>query len=243
VKYGIFISIASSEIVEICARSGFDFCILDGEHGRICDQDLVPLVACAKSANPEFKVYFRLPELSTAAVTHALDSGLDGIVAPQVSSVDDARKLIKAAKFYPLGMRGVHPGVRAAHYGFRSAGDYLSQANSEISLIIQIESKEAYEQLDGILELEGIDMLFPGPFDLSQSLGLVGQVNHPEVETIMRGVAEKARNKGVGLGTFATTPEAVELYQSLGFSLMAVSGDLSMVGLAMKATAMAFRKS
>lgn len=240
-QYGIFISIASLEIVEMCSRSGFDFCILDGEHGRINDTDLVCLIACAKAANPQFRVYFRLPELSTAAVTHALDSGIDGIVAPQVSTVEDVRKLIRAAKFYPVGMRGVHPGVRAAHYGFRAAGDYLEQANSETSLIIQIESKEAYVELDAMLELQGIDMLFTGPFDLSQSLGVVGQVNHPDVEAIIQGVADKAKQKGIGLGTFAANPEAVSRYRTLGYTLMAVNSDLGIISGAMKEKAGEFR--
>ncbi len=242
-SFGVFLGIPSEEICEIAARSGLDFCVLDGEHGRIGDQQVYPLLNAAKAANPLFKVFYRLPGHLESSVTHSLDTGVDGILIPQVTSRHQVEEIVKHAKFAPLGSRGVHPAVRAAHYGLMPGEMYLQTTNQNNLIIAQIEGEAAIAELDDIMACPGLDGIFIGPYDLSQSLGIPGQVDHPSVKAILRNVAAKATAAGMICGTFAGSKQAQEDALAAGYGMLGVSIDTLLIARAMRDLATVVRKT
>ena len=133
--------------------------------------------------------------------------------------------MVSAARFHPIGERGVCRFVRAAAYSSTAAEQYFINANQSL-LIIQLEGKEAIDNLDNMLGVEGIDILFIGPYDLSQSLGHPGDTDHPEVIGIMRKIVEKARAKGKMLGTFTDTFESAKKWKDAGIQYLSYSVDV-----------------
>lgn len=232
-RLGMFIGIPCPELAEMAALAGFDFIVLDGEHGRIAPQAIHPLLMAAKAQRTDLAVYYRLPEPSPAAAAQALDQAVDGVIIPQVSNAEQVRQIVRASRFAPLGERGVHPAVRAARYGLRARQEYLAQANQESLMIAQVEGTAALQQLAEIISCPGLDAIFVGPYDLSQSLGVPGQVEHPSVQAALRQIAEVAGQSGKPFGTFAGNGQAVSAAQALGYSFLAISIDTLLISQAM----------
>ena len=163
-------------------RQGYDYVILDTEHGptdienqqnniRACElRGILPIV--------------RVPYIDDNVIGKALDIGAMGIQISQIRCAEDVKKVIKYAKFYPEGERGVCRFVRAADYSSLNRNAFFKKENEKI-IIIQLEGKEAIDNLDEILEVDGYDIIFIGPYDLSQSLGVPGQISHPKVLAAM----------------------------------------------------------
>ena len=229
----MFLGLPCAELAEIAALSGLDFIVLDGEHGRIPPQGIYPLLTAAKAQNQALSVYYRLPEPSAQAAALAMDQAVDGIVIPQVINAEQVRRIIKATRFAPLGERGVHPAVRAAQYGLRAREDYLKSANHESTIIAQVEGEAAMHELPEILSCAGLDAIFVGPYDLSQSLGVPGQVEHPLVQSALQTIAQTAYQHRVPYGTFAGTKTAIAKAKELGYSFMALSIDTLLISQAM----------
>lgn len=218
----------------MAALAGLDFIVLDGEHGRIPPTGIHPMLVAAKAQNPNLAVYYRLTEPSPKDAAQAMDQAVDGIIIPQVSCADQVLPIIKACRFSPLGERGVHPAVRAANYGLRPREDYLNSANRESVIIAQVEGEAAMHELPSILGCAGLDAIFVGPYDLSQSLGVPGQVDHPQVQRALTKIADTAKQHHVPFGTFAGTASAVASAKALGYSFMGVSIDTLLISQAMR---------
>lgn len=217
----------------MAALTGFDFIVLDGEHGRIPPTGIYPLLVAAKAQNPDLTVYYRLTEPAPKDAAQAMDQAVDGIIIPQVSNAGQVLPIVKACRFSPLGERGVHPAVRAANYGLRPRQDYLQNANRESVIIAQVEGEAAMHDLPNILGCAGLDAIFVGPYDLSQSLGIAGQVDHPQVQRALAEIADTAKQRGIPFGTFAGTASAVDSAKALGYSFMGVSIDTLLISQAM----------
>ena len=220
--FGPFMKTADPAFVEIAGYSGFDFVVLDMEHGPVSFDNLQNLVRAAQVAGT-------LPVVRTSderdiSIGRALDVGALGVQVPQVRTADEARSVIRAARFHPEGERGVCAYVRAADYSSIPAGEYFRKANNCL-VILQIEGKIALSNLDEILDVEGIDILFIGPFDLSQSLGHPGETDHPEVMAAMKKIVEKAAARGIVTGTFTHTPDAVRKWKDAGVQYISYSVD------------------
>jgi 4-hydroxy-2-oxoheptanedioate aldolase len=209
--------------VEIAGYAGFDFVILDQEHGPAGFTELQNLIRAATVANVLPVV--RVSDISETAISKPLDLGACGVQIPQVRNSDMAEKCIKAARFFPDGDRGVCRFVRAAKYSSMPREEYFKKAN-EILVIIQLEGKEAIEDLDNILKVEGIDIIFIGPYDLSQSLGVPGQITHPTVIEAMNKVVKKAKSSGKVIGTFTDTPQLAEMWKKAGVQYISYSVDV-----------------
>jgi 4-hydroxy-2-oxoheptanedioate aldolase len=199
---GPFSRCADPAMAEICGYGGFDFIVIDMEHGpnnpftlqNICRGcDVAGIASLVRVSSIE-------------EINKALDVGATGVQVPQVGNAEYARKAIAAAKFFPDGERGVCRFVRAAKYSAKDRFDYFRDANDTI-VILQIEGQEGLDNLDEILEVPGIDIIFVGPYDLSQSLGIPGQVNHPRVEEAVEEIVAKCKAKGIAVGTFCDTIE------------------------------------
>jgi 4-hydroxy-2-oxoheptanedioate aldolase len=240
-RLGMFLGIPCPELAEMAAMSKLDFVVLDGEHGRIPPQGIHPLLLAAKAVNPDLAVYYRLPEPAPTAAAQAMDQAVDGIVIPQVSDAGQVQRIMQACRFAPLGERGVHPAVRAARYGLRDRDDYLTRANDETTIIAQVEGEAALAALPEILACPGLDSIFVGPYDLSQSLGVPGQVDHPQVVAALQSIAETASRLGKPFGTFAGNQAAATRASQFGYSFLAVSIDTLLISQAMRSLVNRFR--
>lgn len=154
-----------------------------------------------------------------------MDLGAAGIQIPQISNKTAAEKAIQYAKFYPQGNRGVCRYVRAAEYSSLEKSQYFKEANKAM-IILQIEGIDGIQNLDEILSVPGIDIIFIGPYDLSQSLGLPGNVHHPKVIEQMKLIVKKAQNANVAVGTFVDTSKDALYWKSLGVKYIANSVDV-----------------
>ncbi len=226
---GCFVPYPSSELAEICGLIGFDFVLIDAEHGPMSPESAYQMVLGAEAGGATPIV--RVPQNERQVILRYLDIGALGVMVPQVNSPEEARAVVAAARYYPQGLRGI-AGVRAAGFGLReSLADYTVQANAEMLVVVQIESRTAVERLSQILEVPGIDVLFVGPNDLAQSMGYPGQPLHPEVQAVVDQVVRQVDSR-VPLGTTAATVELARRQRERGFrmvvtnatSLLAASG-------------------
>ena len=223
VVYGPFMKTLDASFVEITGHAGFDFAILDMEHGPAGFADMQNLIRGATLSGLVSIV--RTSDTSETAISRALDLGAGGIQAPQIQSADEARAVIRAAKYFPKGERGVCRFVRAAHYSSTPRNEYFAQAN-ETLVILQVEGQKGLDALDDILGVEGFDILFIGPYDLSQSLGVPGDVANPKVVTTIKEITARARKAGVVTGVFADTFEAAGRWKSAGIQYISYSTDV-----------------
>jgi len=217
--FGPFMKFSDPAVVEIMGFAGFDFVIIDEEHGPISIENAQNMIRAAESVNIE------------ALILRALDIGAQGIEIPQINSRYDAERAVKAVKYSPQGERGVCRYVRAANYSSMDKFKYFKCANEETMtmIIAHIEGVEGINNLDEILSVPDIDVIFIGPYDLSQSLGIPGEVNNPLVTEKMKEVVLKCRENKVTVGTFADDVEAAKSWVSLGVQYMAFSVDVGIL--------------
>ncbi|MDR1338735.1 MAG: aldolase [Prevotellaceae bacterium] len=221
--YGPFMKSLDAAFVECAGHSGFDFVILDMEHGPAGFPELQNLIRGAEASGvlPVVRTY----DSSEVAISKALDLGAKGVQIPQIQSAEQAREVVKAAKYFPKGERGVCRFVRAAKYSSTPRSEYFELANEALT-ILQVEGKQVLNRLDSILSVEGLDILFIGPYDLSQSLGVPGQVSHPSVVEAIGNITGQAKKAGVVTGVFCDTFEAAALWRNAGIQYLSYSVDV-----------------
>ncbi len=221
---GIFSKTTDSSLIEAAGIAGLNFVVLDMEHGPITFEVLQNHIRAAKLRSIASIV--RVKEIDRCAIAAALDIGADGVQIPNISTADQARVAVKAARFYPYGDRGVCRFVRAADYGNISRDGYFKRENEKL-LILQVEGKEGAKNIDDILKVPGFDILFIGPYDLSQSIGSLGKVESSEVINLMREIAVKAKDKNIILGSFSDDEKRSQLLKQEGFKYIAYSVDIN----------------
>jgi len=205
-------------MVESTALAGMDFVILDMEHGPFDLSQVERLVPAAQNAG--IAPIVRVGENNEWMILRALDVGAAGVQAPQIGCRADAEAVIHAAKYAPLGMRGVSAYTRAGDMNTRA--NHFEQANEETLVIIHIEGIEGVRNLD---EVEQLDVIFIGPFDLSQSLGIPGQTDDPRVQDAVRECVGKIRAAGKAAGSFAKDIETGRRWIELGIQYIGYSVD------------------
>lgn len=220
---GPFMKTMDPAFVECAGHAGFDFVILDMEHGPAGFPDLQNLIRGAEAAGVLPVV--RTCDASETAIGKALDLGAAGIQVPQVKSVQEGEEIVRAAKFYPEGERGVCRFVRAASYSSMPGDRYFREANENL-VIMQVEGAQILENLDSILKIKGLDILFIGPYDLSQSLGVPGKVGDRKVVDTIRKINDRARMAGIVTGVFCDTAESLELWYRAGIRYLSYSVDV-----------------
>ncbi len=223
---GTMVCLPSPAVAEILVDVGFDWLFVDTEHGPISHNDIVAIVNAARAC----PCVVRVPDHSEVAIKSVLDLGVAGIIVPLVNSAEEAARIIALAKYPPQGRRSV--GIaRAQGYGFHFA-DYVQRANDETAVILQIEHIEGVKNVDAILAVEGIDAILLGPYDLSASLGKIGQITDPEVVAAIETVKSAVVAKGLSLGLFGVTADALATSFASGYSLLAVGTDTIFLGTA-----------
>jgi len=225
--FGPFMKFTDPAVVEIMGFAGFDFVIIDEEHGPISIENSQNLIRAAESVN--ITPIIRVGNNDEALILRALDIGAQGIEIPQINSRSDAVRAVKSVKYSPQGERGVCRYVRAANYSSMDKFEYFKSANDETMIIAHIEGVEGINNLNEILSVSGIDVIFIGPYDLSQSLGIPGEVNHSLVVEKMKEVISKCNKKKIAVGTFADDIETARVWVSLGIQYMAFSVDVGIL--------------
>ena len=219
--FGCFIPLSSPEVVEIIALAGFDFALLDSEHGPLTAETAYRLILAAEARGIE--PFVRVGEHDKQTVLKFLAAGASGIMTPQVNTAAEAEKAILGTKFATIGTRGL-AGMRTFDFGMNDTLDtFVEPLNNRVLNMIQFEHKDTFKELDAMLALPGLDVLFIGPSDLAQSLGLPGQPNHPDVTALADKVIEKCKNAGVKTGTVAYSPALVEQVIDRGFDMIVAS--------------------
>jgi len=220
---GIFSKTRDPAFIEIMGYAGLDYVIIDLEHGPNTIETAQDLIRAAQVGGI-FPIV-RVKENCEPVMGEALDIGAGGLQIPQITTKAEAEAVISRVKFHPGGHRGVCRFVRAANYSAKDRFEYFADANKSV-IILQIEGKEGVGNIDGILGVKGIDAVFIGPYDLSQSLGLTGQVDHPAVEEKMLEIVKKCGEKGVTVGTFADTPANAAKWKKNGVKYISYSVDV-----------------
>lgn len=225
--FGTFCILSSASAVEAAAASGLDFVILDMEHGPLTYETCEELIRGAEcgGAAPIIRVSDNRPEL----ILRALDIGAAGVQVPQVGSKAEAERVVNAAKYAPLGQRGVSIFTRAG--GYVGSPDHTEKCNAQQMTVVHIEGMEAVQNMDEILEADGIDVIFLGPYDLSQSLGITGQVDDPRVRGALESCAQKALDAGRFVGSYAKDADMAAWLVSIGVQYIAAYVDAAAVSL------------
>jgi len=224
---GTLITLDSTEAIETLTLCGFDWFFIDLEHSALslgAAQRLIEVVAGRACT------LVRVPENSPVWIKRVLDLGSDGIIVPQVNTAAEARAAVDAAKYPPLGRRSVGIG-RAHQYGLGFA-EYVARANADTAVVIQIEHIEAVNNAEAILAVDGIDGVQLGPYDLSGSLNLLGQVRSEAVQTALRRAKNACKARGLSFGTFVLNPEAVAVEAADGCALIAIGTDTTLLASA-----------
>lgn len=224
---GMFLNIPNPIMMEIMYKSGLDFAIIDAEHAPFNPETIDQCVRTGDycGLGPIIRVHDNVP----VYIQRAMDLSPAAILVPQVSSKGDAEAAVRAAYFQPKGTRGLSPNIRFAGYGADNKPDLTQCANENACVICQTEGVEGIENLENILSVEGLDAVYIGPYDLSVSLGLPGELDHPQVEQEMKQIVSKARDYGKTVGSYCQTLEMAKKWRRAGIRFITVGVDTAMV--------------
>jgi 4-hydroxy-2-oxoheptanedioate aldolase len=230
--YGVWLSSASGNVAELLAWAGYDFAIIDHEHGQGSLGDAVHMMRACAMAN--CAVVVRVPWNDQVYLKRILDAGAQSIMVPMVESAEEAAAVVAACRYPPAGRRGyAAPAMRCSRYGF--IGDYLSRANDELLLITQIESDRAAGAAAAIGGVDGVDMVFIGVNDMGGSIGRLEQLDVPEVRAMVERAEAGIRRSGKLMGTVPSSGAGTLELFGKGYNMVAGSGDMSMLREAAKA--------
>jgi 4-hydroxy-2-oxoheptanedioate aldolase len=222
--YGVFSNGLSEEMVEIMAIAGFDFICIDSEHAPSSDEANRLLIMAGECR--ETPVFIRTPDKIHSSILRSLDIGALGLLLPQVNSREEAEEIVRAAKYYPEGQRGVGLG-RGADYGMGvDLKEYFARANDNLLIAVQCENIAGVPYLDAIASVPGVDVIFVGPFDLSSSMGLPGRIDGQEVHKVTDTVLEVCARYGKYAGIFTFSIEQAREYAESGFRYIIAGSDL-----------------
>lgn len=226
---GSWINTGSSIAAELMAAAGFNFLTVDVEHSAVDLPQVQTLFQAICSGNPNCAPLVRLAGNSYAETKRYLDAGAVGVIAPFINSAEQARELVRAVKYPPMGERGVGF-CRANNYGMK-LNESVATANEQTFVCVQIEHVDAVACIDEILQVDGVDAVMIGPYDLSASLGITGQFDHPEMISATKKILTACQNHGVLPGIHVVQPapdEVVSRYRE-GYRFIAYSLDITML--------------
>jgi 4-hydroxy-2-oxoheptanedioate aldolase len=218
---GTFAAIPHPVAVEVTASAGPDFICIDAEHGQIGRELIENLIRAADIHRVPAIV--RVPGHAPESIAGVLDAGAAGVLVPRVSTAAQAKAAVSATRYPPIGERGVGPG-RAAGYGYRIP-DYLKSANSSLVLAVQIETAEGLTNVEDIVAVEGVDVIFIGPGDLAVSLDAFGPDGAKRVEDAILTIAAAARKAGKTTGLFRPSPDDIGKWSEAGISFYLLASD------------------
>ncbi|MDD3164349.1 MAG: aldolase/citrate lyase family protein [Oscillospiraceae bacterium] len=224
---GTFVKLIDPAVVELLALAGFDFFVLDTEHVAVDREQLTNIVRAADAAG--ITPLVRVRENQQVEILQNLDLGYAGVQVPNVDTAQQARELVSYVKYTPAGVRGLSPSVRACGYGTCGVQDYIDAANANTMVVSHCETKTCVENLDEVLQVEGVDVIFIGPMDLSQSYGVPGRPGEPEVRQAIETIKRKTKAAGIAVGTVAGSAEAAKKLIAEGVQYILLASDQGMI--------------
>ena len=224
---GTFVKVTDPCTVELLANAGFDFLAIDNEHTSMNRETVVNLIRTANACNIVPTV--RVRENDRAQILQALDAGALGIMVVETSSKDEVRLVVERTKYAPEGNRGYSASQRSANYSMMNPKEYARMSNAETHVVVYCETKGALDNLDEMLSVEGVDVMFVGPFDLTQALGVIGEPNHPKVQEAIATVVRKTRAAGKAAGIIAGSPAEAKRLIDLGFQYIVLGSDQAFI--------------
>ncbi|ARC88291.1 HpcH/HpaI aldolase/citrate lyase family protein [Rhodovulum sp. MB263] len=222
-QLGVWNAILHPTVTECLAACGFDWIVIDGEHGPMEVTDALPALQ-AVAGYPGATAVVRPAINDWVLIKRHLDQGAQTLMLPYVQSRDEAEAAVQAMRYPPRGLRGMAGMTRACRYGLVT--DYARRAEDELCLILQIETVAALERLEEIATVEGVDGIFIGPADLSASMGYPGQPGHPAVVAAIEGAIGRLKAVGVPAGILALDPDFARNCIALGTGFTAVGVDM-----------------
>lgn len=237
---GTWITIPSVVTADIIAGSGVDFMIIDAEHGPISYETAQNMITACESH--QVSAMMRVGKVDEDLILRALDIGVHGLQLPNINNKEQVEEIIKYAKFPPLGDRGFSPFTRAGGYSSLNARHYPAIANKNTLLAINIEGKKAIEDIETILKIDGIDIIFIGLFDLSKAYGIPGQVDHPDLLAHLARLTEKINSAGKIAGTITTSPKSLQYCLSIGMRYLVHLVDCEMLSASYRAISAEFKQ-
>lgn len=213
-------------VARMTELAGLDFVLLDTEHGAFSPDEIADLIAWFRATDVTPLV--RVPQMAFPMIPRSLDAGAQGIMMPNVKNAPMARQVVQASKYAPQGQRGLGLGGAVTAYETGEPRSQMDAVNAGISTICQIESTEALDNLDDIASVPGVDVLWVGQADLSQSLGIPGQFDDPDFLEAMRAVVACSRRHGLGAGVQPGSPAQCADWLDLGFNVISYSVDTAL---------------
>ncbi len=230
---GVFSDLASPLAAELCGQAGFDWIVLDLEHGAATEADLLALLYAVGTTS--MAPIVRPQSAERLRVGRALDLGAAGVMLPQLQSVQQVREAVSYLRYPPVGQRGVALRTRGADMGALAHGDVARVVNDRVVGIVQIESRGAVDAADDIAAMDEVDVLFVGPADLSHALGVPGRFDDPSYEAALRTVIDAAERQHKAAGILIYDAAALPRHLSLGFRFIGLGSEGSFVSAGARA--------
>ncbi|MCY1667524.1 HpcH/HpaI aldolase family protein [Rhizobium sp. SL86] len=230
---GTFSAIPHPVAIEVTAAAGLDFLCIDWEHSQIGRERIEDLVRAADVHKVPAMV--RVPGHTPEWIASVLDAGAAGVLVPRVSTAAQAQAAVMATRYPPVGERGVGPG-RASAYGYRIP-DYLKAANESLVLAIQVETAEGLANIEEIVKVEGVDVIFIGPGDLSVSINAMGPAGAEKLNAAIETITSTARAAGKAVGIFRPSADDVGKWANAGISFFMLASDTMFLGASLAAGA------
>jgi 4-hydroxy-2-oxoheptanedioate aldolase len=222
---GAWLVSAAPSAAEALGCIGFDFLVVDMEHTPLDTPQMIGILQTI--AGTPAQAIVRPPWNDMVMVKRALDAGAQSLLFPFVQNAEEAKRAVAYTRYPPAGVRGVAAMHRGSRYG--TVPNYQKRAHEEICVIVQIETPSAFDQLEAIAAVPGVDSIFIGPADLSASMGFLGDMGNPAVQEKLRAGAQACRRLGKPCGIVGGNPEIVANFLDYGFSWVAVGSDLAML--------------
>ncbi|MFD1910917.1 HpcH/HpaI aldolase family protein [Halodurantibacterium flavum] len=223
-QIGLWLSLGDASVAELAARTGFDWLVIDAEHGPNGLREVLAQLRAIgeRGAHP----VVRVRDDDRAVIKQMLDLGAQTILIPMIESGAQARQAVQSVFYPPVGVRGIGAALARAS-GFGAESDYLESANDEVCLLLQVESRAGLEALDDILAVEGVGGVFIGPGDLSATMGHRGNPDHPEVQAAIDDAIARIRAAGVAAGILTWNADLARAYAKAGIDFLAVGSDVT----------------
>ena len=224
---GTNVQLLDPAVTELLGEAGFDFVWIDLEHSAMSVSDALGHVRAARGA--DMAAFIRVPSRDPVVVKPILELHPAAVIVPRIESVADAQAAVQACRYPPSGIRGFGP-ARGMRFGARDMVEYLEKSAQETMVILQIEHIDAVAEIDAILGVPGVDSIVPGTNDISGSMGLLGQPDHPDVVAAIERIFEAAKSKGVPFGhATGYDPDVTRRWLEFGPSWIGVEGDWDML--------------
>lgn len=222
--FGPFWKVNFPGLVEAAGLAGWDFALFDMEHATHAPETVENLVRAAENVN--MGTVIRVSGNEENKIVKAADTGADCILVPHTSTKEEAYSAVKAAKFHPIGERGMDVFARSAKYGHIPKEKYLKESNKNTMIAIQVEGMEGVNNLSEIIKVEGLDMIFIGPYDLSESMGIPGQTTNPKLINRIEELVNKIKASGKAIGIYVDNIEEAHQWARIGVQFIAFSADI-----------------